>query len=55
LQASPELLAALPRLQDPKGVPVYVIDPHGFVILRYPPGFDAGGLYKDVAKLLKLI
>ncbi len=55
LQATPELLATLPRLRDPKGVPVYVIDPHGFVILRYPPGFDAGGLYKDVAKLLKLI
>ena len=29
-------------------------DPYGFVILRYPPGFDPAGLRADVAKLLKL-
>mgnify|MGYP000885191727 CR=1 FL=1 len=28
---------------DPAGVPVYVVDPNGFVILRYAPGFDPGG------------
>jgi len=55
IQDSPELLAKLPGNADPKGVPVYVIDPNGFVILRYAPGFDAGGLYKDVSKLLKLM
>lgn len=55
VQPTPELLAKLPRHDDPKGVPVYVIDPHGFVILRYAPGFDAGGLHKDVSKLLKLM
>ena len=38
-----------------RGVPVYVIDPNGFVILRYAPGFDAGGLRADMAKLLKLM
>lgn len=37
------------------GVPVYIIDPNGFVILRYPPGFDPGGLRADMAKLLKLL
>lgn len=47
--------ARLPGLSDPAGVPVYVIDPHGFVVLRYAPGFDAGGLRADLAKLLKLI
>lgn len=47
--------ARLPGLDDPSGVPVYVIDPHGFVVLRYAPGFDAGGLRADLAKLLKLI
>jgi hypothetical protein len=52
---TPALLAALPRHADARGVPVYVIDPNGFVILRYPPRFDAGGLYKDVSKLLKLM
>lgn len=54
LQADPALRAALPRVADPLGVPVYVVDPNGFVILRYPPGFDPGGLRADLAKLLKL-
>lgn len=51
---APALLQALPRRQDPAGVPVYVVDPNGFVILRYPPGFDPGHLREDVARLLKL-
>ena len=46
---------ALPRVEDPDGVPVYVIDPNGFVILRYPPGADLGGLRTDLARLLKLM
>ena len=59
LQGDPRLRAALPRVDETtfngrRGVPVYVIDPNGFVILRYPPGFDAGGLRADLAKLLKL-
>ena len=55
LLPTPELLAALPRVNDPAGVPVYVIDPHGFVILRYAPGTDPGFIRADVSKLLKLI
>ncbi len=55
LQATPELLAVLPKADDPAGVPVYVIDPNGFVILRYPPGTDPGFIRTDVSKLLKLI
>ena len=48
LQSSAALRAGLPRVararvQRPHGVPVYVIDPNGFVILRYAPGFDPGG------------
>ncbi|MDR7133146.1 hypothetical protein J2X06_000330 [Lysobacter niastensis] len=54
LQSSHELRASLPRVEDPRGVPVYVIDPYGFVILRYPPGFDPSGLRTDLARLLKL-
>jgi hypothetical protein len=38
-----------------RGLPVYVIDPNGFVILRYAPGFDPAGLRADLAKLLKLM
>lgn len=52
--ADPALRAALPRVDDPAGTPVYVIDPNGFVILRYPPGFDPGHLREDVGRLLKL-
>lgn len=55
LQADGPLRALLPQVDDPKGVPVYVIDPHGFVILRYAPGFDPGWIRTDVSRLLKLI
>jgi len=53
---APELTAQLPGLEagGPDGAPVYVVDPHGFVILRYAPGFDPGHLRTDMARLLKL-
>ena len=54
LRDDPALRARLPRLDDPAGVPVYVVDPNGFVILRYAPGFDPADLRTDVARLLKL-
>ena len=54
LRADPALRAGLPRVDDPAGVPVYVIDPNGFVVLRYAPGFDPVDLRTDVARLLKL-
>ncbi len=60
LQPSPALRAGLPRVDEVtfngrRGVPVYIIDPNGFVILRYAPGFDPAGLRADMAKLLKLM
>lgn len=59
VQPDPALRAGLPRVdgapgEAPGGVPVYVVDPNGFVILRYAPGFDPGHLREDVARLLKL-
>ena len=54
LQPSPQLRAGLPRSDDPRGTAVYVLDPNGFVVLRYPPGFDPGWLRTDLARLLKL-
>jgi hypothetical protein len=48
------LLAGLPRADDPRGAVSYVIDPNGFVVLRYPPGSDPGDLRTDLARLLKL-
>lgn len=54
VRPDPALRAALPGVDDPAGVPVYVVDPNGFVILRYAPGFDPGDLRADMARLLKL-
>jgi hypothetical protein len=54
LREDASLRAALPRADDPAGVPLYVIDPNGFVILRYPPQADPAGIRADVARLLKL-
>ena len=54
LRAQPDLRAALPAVDDAAGTPVYVIDPNGFVIMRYAPGFALAGLHKDMATLLKL-
>ena len=36
------------------GTSVHVIDPNGFVVLRYPAGFDAAGLFADIKRLVKL-
>ena len=44
----------LPRAQDPKGMPVYLLDPNGFVVLRYAPGFDPADLRTDLSRLLKV-
>ena len=55
LRDDARLRQALPRANDAAGVPVYVIDPNGFVILRYAPGFDPAGLRADLVKLLKLM
>lgn len=55
LRDDARLRQALPRGDDATGVPVYVIDPNGWVILRYAPGFDPSGLRSDLVKLLKLM
>ncbi|RRU15124.1 hypothetical protein [Stenotrophomonas sp. 278] len=54
LQPQPELRAVLPGVDDAAGTPVYVVDPNGFVLMRYAPGFELAGLRKDMATLLKL-
>lgn len=59
LQADPALRKRLPGVEavshaGGRGVPLYVIDPNGFVILRYAAGSDPGDLRSDLAKLLKL-
>jgi hypothetical protein len=46
--------ARLPRVDAAGGMPVYVVDPNGFVVLRYAPGTDLAGLRQDLVRLLKL-
>ncbi len=53
MQADPALLARLPNLPRNGAPAVYLIDPAGFVALRYPPDFDLAGLRRDVAQMLK--
>ena len=60
LRADAAVRAQLPRNDTDagtlqRGLPVYVIDPNGFVILRYAPGFAPAGLRADLAKLTKLM
>ena len=35
-------------------MPVYVLDPNGFVVLRYAPGSDPGDVRTDLSRLLKV-
>ncbi|PNS08918.1 hypothetical protein Lysil_0547 [Lysobacter silvestris] len=48
------LKVRLPRAGAPADAVVYVIDPNGFVVLRYAPGFDPADLRTDLSRLLKL-
>jgi hypothetical protein len=57
LAPDPALRARLPGIDqgDPTQVRVYLVDPNGFLMMRYPPGADVGGVRADIATLLKLI
>jgi hypothetical protein len=49
--------AGLPAVMAPSaattGPDVWLVDPHGYAVLYYAPGFDPSGLRKDLARLLK--
>ena len=34
-------------------LPVYLADPNGYLVLRYPAGFNPSGLRKDLGRVLK--
>lgn len=53
LRPDPALRARLVPA-DAMGTTVHVVDPNGFVVLRYPAGFDAAGLHADLKRLVKL-
>ena len=53
LRTTLALQSRLPDQASATAIPVYVIDPSGYLVLRYAPGFDPNGLRKDLAQLLK--
>lgn len=42
-----------PAAASGTGLPVYLIDPHGYLVMRFDAGFDPGGLRRDLARLLR--
>jgi len=54
MQASPALRAKLPDSHVEDSLAVYLIDPNGFLVMRYAPGFDPSGLRRDLARLLRV-
>ncbi len=56
VRADAGLRAGLPRAhaETAKGDTVWLIDPNGFVVLRYAPGFDPGDLRTDLSRLLRI-
>ena len=53
MQADAALAARLPEQGSVDAVPVYLVDPDGFLVLHYHPGFDPAGVRKDLGKLVK--
>jgi hypothetical protein len=53
MQTSAAVAAALPEAASGETVPVYLIDPSGFLVMHYRAGFAPADLRKDLAKLVK--
>ena len=55
MQPDTAFAALLPDAQVDAGgqPPLYLIDPSGFLAMRYAPGADVAGVREDVARLLK--
>lgn len=57
LSADAEIKSLLPadgNAPTEKGMPLYFIDPNGFIMMRFAPGADVMGIRADLAKVLKL-
>jgi hypothetical protein len=56
LRADDDLRARLPRAPGDtgQGDPIWLIDPNGFVVLRYAAGSDPGDLRTDLSRLLRI-
>ena len=53
VSADASLAARLPDAARADAIPVYLVDPSGYLFMRYPPGFDPGKLRRDLAQLLQ--
>ena len=53
MHADARLAAQLPEAARADAVPVYLVDPEGYLVLHYRPGFDPAGVRKDLGKLVK--
>ncbi len=43
-----------PLAAQPDAMPrVWLVDPHGYLVVGYPEGFDPSGLRRDLARLIK--
>lgn len=57
IAADDRLRSVLPstnRVATAAGLPIYIIDPNGFVMMEYKPGVDIGDVRTDLSKVLKL-
>ncbi len=53
MRVAPELSALLPEVAHRGGLPVYLVDPNGYVVLHYRAGFNPSELRKDLGRLIK--
>ncbi len=52
LQLSGDL--PIPLTELPQSLPqIWLIDPHGYLVMRYREGFDPNGLRRDLSRLIK--
>lgn len=50
-RADAKLATRLPDTATPTAIPVYLVDPSGYLFMRYAPGFDPGGMRRDLQRL----
>jgi cytochrome oxidase Cu insertion factor (SCO1/SenC/PrrC family) len=53
MQPNAALSVALPEAASREAIPVYLIDPSGFLVMHYRAGFAPADLHKDLGKLIK--
>lgn len=46
------LALRLPEVAAPGQIPVYLVDPSGYLFMRYQPGFDPAGMRGDLKRLV---